>query len=239
MIVSPENLVAVAVFVAITLGAWAVLGLVATRPKSAELRLKRLLDPRSVEISQAKRQEQVQARVAAAANKLGQSLRPSDAQELGKIRIKLLNAGFRHEQAVAVFYGFKLILLLIALVAAFPPAVIYLGMTQKAYMIAACAGGVAFYLPDVVVGKRKKSRGEAIFLGLPDALDLMVVCVEAGLGLDAAMRRVTSELGQSCPVLCEEFAIANFQLQMGRPRRTCSATWAFARESTTCGPWPP
>ena len=47
--------------------------------------------------------------MAAAANKLGQSLRPSDAQELGKIRIKLLNAGFRHEQAVAVFFGIKFI----------------------------------------------------------------------------------------------------------------------------------
>ena len=74
-------------------------------------------------------------------------------------------------------------------------------------------------MPDFVVGRRKKSRGESIFLGLPDALDLMVVCVEAGLGLDAAMRRVTSELAQSCPVICEEFAIANFQLQMGRPRK--------------------
>ena len=52
----------------------------------------------------------------------------------------------------------------------------------------------------------------------------MVVCVEAGLGLDAAMRRVTSELAQSCPVICEEFAIANFQLQMGRGvmRRACA-----------------
>ena len=68
-----------------TLGdAWSVLGLVAARPKSAELRLKRLLDPHSVEIIQAKRQEHVQAKMAAAANKLGQSLRPSDAQELGK-----------------------------------------------------------------------------------------------------------------------------------------------------------
>ena len=78
---------------------------------------------------------------------------------------------------------------------------------------------LGFYLPDIVVGNRKKRRGEAIFLGLPDALDLMVVCVEAGLGLDAAMRRVTSELAHSCPVICEEFAIANFQIQMGRPRR--------------------
>ena len=83
--------------------------------KSAELRLKRLLDPRAVEIVQAKRQEQVQARVAAAAGKLGKSLRPSNEQELGKIRIKLLNAGFRQEQAVAVFFGVKLIMLLIAI----------------------------------------------------------------------------------------------------------------------------
>ena len=71
----------------------------------------------------------------------------------------------------------------------------------------------------------RRNGQEAIFLGLPDALDLMVVCVEAGLGLDTAMRRVTTELAESCPVLCEEFAIANFQVQMGRPRRTCSATW--------------
>jgi tight adherence protein C len=219
MITSPENLVAIGVFVAITLGSWSVLGLVATRPKSAELRLKRLLDPRSAEISQAKRQEQVQAKVAAAAGKLGNSLRPTNEVELGKVRIKLLNAGFRQEQAVAVFFGIKLILLLIALAGAFPPAVIYLGMTQKAYMVAGAAGGLAFYLPDILVGKRKKMRNESIFMGLPDALDLMVVCVEAGLGLDAAMRRVTSELGQSSPVLCEEFAIANFQVQMGRPRR--------------------
>jgi tight adherence protein C len=108
---------------------------------------------------------------------------------------------------------------LITLVATFPPLVIYFGMAQTSYMIAAGAGGFAFYLPDLVLGRRKKSRGQAIFMGLPDALDLMVVCVEAGLGLDAAMRRVTSELGQSCPVLCEEFAIANFQLQMGRTRK--------------------
>jgi tight adherence protein C len=65
----------------------------------------------------------------------------------------------------------------------------------------------------------KKKRAESIFLGLPDALDLMVVCVEAGLGLDTAMRRVTGELANSCPILCEEFAIANFQVQMGRARK--------------------
>jgi len=219
MLTSPENLIPLAVFVAMTLGAWAVLGAVAERPKTTEDRLKRLLDPNSVAISHAKRQEQVQAKVAAVASKLGQSLRPSDEQELGKIRVKLLNAGFRQEQAVAVYYAAKLFGLLIGLTAAFPTCVFKYGMTQTAYMLTACAAGLGFYLPGFLVGRWKKSRSESIFLGLPDALDLMVVCVEAGLGLDAAMRRVTNELAQSSPVICEEFAVANFQLQMGRTRR--------------------
>ena len=71
----------------------------------------------------------------AAASKLGQSLRPSDEQELGKIRLKLLNAGFRQEQAVAVFFGIKLIGLLIGLAAAFPACVLHYGMTQTSYVI--------------------------------------------------------------------------------------------------------
>src|SRR5438552_2449583 len=83
------------------------------------------------------------------------------------------------------------------------------GIGRTTYIFTACGGALGFYLPDYVVGAIKKRRSESIFLGLPDALDLMVVCVEAGLGLDAAMRRVTSELAESCPVICEEFAIAN------------------------------
>ncbi len=219
MLFSPENLVPLAVFLAMTLGTWSVLGLVAAQPKSAERRLKRLVDPHTAEVSQAKRQEQMQARVAAAAGKLGQSLRPSDAEELGKIRVQLLNAGFRQEQAVAVYYGIKAIGLVIALAVALPFCFLHFGMESKTYVFTACGVGIAFYLPDFIVTKKKKARSEAIFLGLPDALDLMVVCVEAGLGLDAAMRRVTTELATSCPVICEEFAIANFQLQMGRTRR--------------------
>jgi tight adherence protein C len=219
MMISAENLIPLAAFLAFSLGAWAVLGLLAERSSSAEDRLQRLLDPRTIVISQAKRQEAVQAKLTAAANRLGQSLRPSDVQQLGKIRIKLLNAGFRHEQAVAVYYGVKLIGLLIGLAGAFPSGVMHFGMIHTTYVLTAVAGGVGFYLPDFFVGRRAKSRGMAIFLGLPDALDLMVVCVEAGLGLDAAMRRVTSELAQSCPVICEEFAMANFQIQMGRPRK--------------------
>jgi tight adherence protein C len=85
-------------------------------------------------------------------------------------------------------------------------------------MKAGLLGGLFFYLPDIVVWFIAKQRKDAIFLGLPDALDLMVVCVEAGLGLDQAMRKVSDEMKRTCPVVAEEFGICNFQLQMGRPR---------------------
>ena len=223
MPVTLEDLLPFLVFLSITLAVWAILSALGDRKAGAEDRLRRIMNPaigrKEAEERVAGRQEKFQAQVTRAANKLGQSLRPSDEEELGKVRLKLLNAGFRNENAVAVLFGIKLILMLLGLAIAFPIVALKLGMTRNALTITAVSGGIGFYLPGLVVGSRKKKRFESIFLGLPDALDLMVVCVEAGLGLDAAMRRVTTELATSCPVLCEEFAIANFQLQMGRPRK--------------------
>ncbi|MDR3620913.1 MAG: type II secretion system F family protein [Paludisphaera borealis] len=223
MILTLETLVPLVVFAAITLAVWACLSAFAGRPSAGDERLRRIMNPsngrQASEESIAKRQERFHKQVTQAADKLGRSLRPSDAEELGKVRVKLLNAGFRHEQSVAVFYGAKLILLLVGLAIAFPVLFLRSGMTTNTLTLTIIGGAVGFYLPGMIVDSFKKRRFEAIFLGLPDALDLMVVCIEAGLGLDAAMRRVTSELSTSCPVLCEEFAIANFQLQMGRARR--------------------
>jgi tight adherence protein C len=77
---------------------------------------------------------------------------------------------------------------------------------------------VGFYLPTVAVGLMARSRKQAIFLSLPDALDLLVVCVEAGLGLDQALRKVSEEIKRTHRILAEELALTNFQLQMGRSR---------------------
>ena len=217
------NLIPFCAFMAITLMVWGVLSLMADRPVTTEERMRRVLDPararRPDSAAMAKQQDRLQARVAQAANKLGKSLRPNDEVELGKIRLELLNAGFRGENAVAVYYGLKTFGLLGGLLLSGPLVLTRygLGMTGLTYMM--LAAGAGFYLPGIVISQIRKKRSEAIFLGLPDALDLMVVCVEAGLGLDIAMRRVTTELATSCPVLCEEFAIANFQVQMGRPRK--------------------
>jgi tight adherence protein C len=219
--ISLSSVIPLAAFLAITLGVWAVLSIIADRPIKTEERLKRLLNPNAARLdaSTSRQQDVLQAKFTDAAQRLGKSLKPTNEVALGKLRLTLLNAGFRGENAVAIFYGLKTLAMLVGLAIATPVVVTRIGMTQMGICYILLAGAFGYYLPGIVVDKFKKKRAESIFLGLPDALDLMVVCVEAGLGLDLAMRRVTTEMATSCPVLCEEFAIANFQSQMGRPRK--------------------
>lgn len=215
-------LVPMATFLAIALGVWGLLTTVADRRSGAADRLERILKGGARRPGQpsslVRQQDRLQALVARAAPALARPLQGKEA-EIGRLRMELLHAGYRDEQAVQIYLGAKFLLLLIALAVMVPIAYARHGTTRPAIVEVGVAAGVAFYLPAFVLGSLKKKRQEAIFLGLPDALDLMVVCVEAGLGLDAAMRRVATELVGSCRELCEEFEIANFQVQWGRPRR--------------------
>ncbi len=92
------------------------------------------------------------------------------------------------------------------------------GLTTGTGMKAIIGGGLGFYGPEMVLNFLVKSRKKAIFQGLPDALDLLVVCVEAGLGLDQAMRKVAQEMKTSYRILSDEFGLCNLHLQMGRQR---------------------
>lgn len=218
-----ENLAPLAAFLAMALVVWGVLSAIAEKQSRASDRLDRLIKGaagrRTGSSLLMRRQDRIQELVNRAAPALSKPLKPKDAAELGRLRLTLLNAGYRGEQAVQIYLGIKFFALLVGLAVAVPLAYVRHGLSQAGITYMVLAGGLGFYLPGIVLGRIKKKRQEGIFLGLPDALDLMVVCVEAGLGLDAAMRRVALEMVGSCPVLCEELAIANFQVQMGRPRR--------------------
>lgn len=217
-----EYLVPIGSFLALGLAVWGGLTAIAETRSRAHDRLDRLIKGamgRPMVSKLLRQQDRLQSLVARAAPTLARPLNPANQAELGKLRIKLLNAGFRGELAVQVYLGIKFLCLVIGLAIAVPAVYARYGLTRPGISYMVLGGAIGFYLPGIVLGILRKRRMEAIFLGLPDALDLMVVCVEAGLGLDAAMRRVTTELAASCPVLCEEFAIANFQLQMGRTRR--------------------
>jgi tight adherence protein C len=221
MMIPIEQIVALAVFLLITMGTWIALSATADRRARAGDRLERLMKGQAHRRPSAlvKRQDRIQAIVAKAAPALSKPLKPTNEAELGKLRLKLLNAGFRGEQAVQIFLGIKFACLLGVLLVAGPIIFLKYGFGQTGMIFAILAGGIGFYLPGFVLSQIQQRRSKAIFLGLPDVLDLMVVCVEAGLGLDAAMRRVSNEMAASSPELCEEIAIANFQLQMGRPRK--------------------
>jgi tight adherence protein C len=130
----------------------------------------------------------------------------------------MANAGFRSEGAGSIFLGLKFVGLLGALFIGGGAVLTIQGMRSSSTLTTALLVATFFYLPDIVVGLLARSRKQAIFLGLPDALDLMVVCVEAGLGLDQAMRKVSDEMKRTNRILSEEFALTNFHLQMGRPR---------------------
>jgi tight adherence protein C len=208
-----------ALFGAFAALAWLVLERVATPKPRAEQRLDEFKDP-----SIRKRKEAESGGAAAmtkvleaAAPALSKPLQPKSEYEVNKLKQKLAHAGFRSEGSIPLFLGMKFVGLLVG---AFLGGgmVLLKGMNQQSLMTTVFAAGGMFYLPDLVVMFVGKKRKEAIFLSLPDALDLMVVCVEAGLGLDQAMRKVAEEMKKSHPVIAEEFGLCNLQLQMGRSR---------------------
>ena len=215
-----EFLVPVLVFVAFAALAWCAMEWIAARKPRAVERLDSIRNPRRRgEASSAMKKTDAMTKVFQAASPaLAKSLEPKSEIEMSKLKVRLANAGFRGESASSVFLGLKFVGLMAGLVFGGSLLVSLTGINNRSMMGSVAIGGLGFYLPSVVVWFIRKSRQEAIFLGLPDALDLMVVCVEAGLALDQAMRKVADEMKVTYRVIAEEFGLANFQLQMGRPK---------------------
>jgi tight adherence protein C len=210
------------VFLGIVLGIWSVLSMISSRNSKAMDRLQRLSRPPSLADIEDPRNAKSNERFAGlleTAKAISAPLMPQTEVEQSALKTKLANAGFRSDAAPMVYSGVRLaslLLFLLGSMAIFLPGR-KLEWSNLQWVI--IFTGVGFYLPSIVLWWLRRKRQEAIFLSLPDALDLLVVCVESGLGLDAAMRKVCDEMNDHAKVICEEFALANFQLQMGRPRR--------------------
>ncbi len=201
-------------------GVFALLSLISNRNSRAQERLDRISRPASlVELEDPRNKKDRFQGVMETAKAFSAPLMPQTELEQSQLKIKLANAGFRSDSAVAVYTGLRFCCFLffsLLAVAIFLPKYGLNATSLKPIVIMA---GVGFYLPAVILWFLRTSRQEQIFLTLPDALDLLVVCVESGLGLDAAMRKVAEEMKDHARVICEELNLANFQLQMGRPRR--------------------
>jgi tight adherence protein C len=215
-----QEIIPLLVFAGFVAALFAVLTMLSNRNSRAQERLERISRPASLaEIEDPKAKKDRFQGMMETAKALSGPLMPQTELEQSEMKIKLANAGFRSDSAVAVYLGIRFasfIGFLLLSLAIFLPRY---GLKADALKPIVLITGFGFYAPAIVLWFIRKKRQEEIFLSLPDALDLLVVCVESGLGLDAAMRKVCDEMKDHAKVICEEISLANFQLQMGRPRR--------------------
>ncbi len=145
-------------------------------------------------------------------------LLPPSAAEAKKLQKKLMQAGFRSSSAPGVYRTIQL-----ATMACFPAivavacALLARPLSGAIFWILA-AFIIGFFLPRYALIRMIRSRQQLVRWGLADALDLMVISIEAGLGLNAAMMKVSSELKDVHPDICEEFEMANLEIRVGRER---------------------
>jgi tight adherence protein C len=153
-----------------------------------------------------------------------ENLLPKSQAEVSVIKQRLIRAGFRKETAIKMFYGSKVLTPLILLIAA-----VASGFASMSFFVYIAALGIGFLAPDFWLGRRIKIRQSKIRRGLPDVLDLLVICIEAGLSLDQATARTAQELKMAQPELCDELTVVVLEQRAGRAR---ADTWRHLSERT-------
>lgn len=207
-----------AIFGVCTVGVWALMTAFSKEENRATVRLEELRDPASRD-KKKKSPAMMGQLFEKAAPALSKALGAKSELEENALRVRLANAGYNQGNAAQMYLAIKVAMLGIGTLLGGGVGLLAYGATQKGYFSIAISAGVCFYLPELALRILSSSRQQKIFLSLPDALDLLVVCVEAGLGLDAGMRRIAEELGDTHKELCDEVNLCNMQLQMGRVRR--------------------
>jgi tight adherence protein C len=143
---------------------------------------------------------------------------PKSPQEVSVAQKRLIRAGYREDAHVRILYGAKVVVPLLLCVLVPITGVTHQLSAFYAYVLALALGYLA---PEFWLGRRIKRRQTNIRLGLPDFLDLMVVCIEAGLSLDQALSRSANEMRASQPELSDEMRLVILEQRHGRPRLDC------------------
>jgi len=143
---------------------------------------------------------------------------PLSPEDVVLARRELIAAGYRNDSALPIFYGLKIIFgaTLVVLALMFRSDVT--SNTMLGIVLVATAGFLGYFGPNFYLDHLVDQRRESLRLSLPDALDLMVISVEAGLGLDQAIQYVARELGITHPVLAEELGLLNLEIRAGKRR---------------------
>ena len=138
---------------------------------------------------------------------------PRSPKELGALRLRLVQAGYRRDEALTIFFGIRVTFALVLF------ALLSTSIVTRPNITFALGGlGFGYLLPGMALARRAKARAHKIRLALADMLDLLVVSVEAGLGLDQSISRVGSELAFAYPELSDELRLINLELRAGKAR---------------------
>jgi tight adherence protein C len=164
--------------------------------------------------------EKTLARIASILRPFAKLAKPGEGEDLSRIQTMLVQGGYRGETAVEIFLGVKLLLTPIAIIVLWQ---INTHLEQPyefpmSFALALISCAIAFFLPNLIVSSKVQERKQAIEQPLPDAIDLLVTCVEAGLSLDAAMARVAQEMELVAPILAQELKQTMLEIQAGVKR---------------------
>lgn len=149
---------------------------------------------------------------------LGRYVLPTNLQQRSSLRLWLLQGGFTAPNAPAIYYASR-IMLAIAMPVAIGLLLTFVAPSLPSILLLLVISGIIGYmLPTFVVSRRVSHRQRLVRIGFPDALDMMLMCVEAGLGLDAAINRVGQEIHLPHPLLAEHFELLAAEIRAGKMR---------------------
>ncbi len=211
-------LIAVLIMTTVTLVVFVAAILVPARPREVRRRLVSIDDERDRHTPQRRRRSQERReQMEALAQALGDRL-ASRREDTSEVRLAMVRAGYRGPNAVGLYYASRFLLAIGLAVGAFT-LTSFMGKGSAAVLFTTATGGLlGWILPRYYVAKRKRKRGQKIQLALADMLDMLVVCVEAGLGLNQALVRVAEEMSSLCRPLSDELQLVNIEIQTGTPR---------------------
>jgi tight adherence protein C len=174
-------------------------------------RLARLANPQvqTEEVTFRDRQKQRAERVLGDVGKLI----PASHKSLSRTKRMMVRAGYRRPESIMVMQGIKLLLPIVLAAGAF-----FSGLYKQNPMMLIIALAIGFIGPEYWLTRKIRRRQHRLRLALPDALDLLVICVEAGLALDQAILRVSQELRLTHPELTDEFHLLNLEMRVGKKR---------------------
>ena len=152
-------------------------------------------------------------------------LEPQNAEEYSVVKLKLMQAGYRSNNAVRIYHFLQFALGIFGLLCGGAYALVQMSSgidatTQQLVLWIMIPGGAGYVLPKYWVTRRQQMRQEAITNGFPDSLDMMLVCVEAGQSLDQSIIRVARELKSGFPDLADEFEIVSQEAKAGKDKTT-------------------